>query len=180
VKPLALLLFLGSALAQATWSVQSLIPNAIAIETPTTLIRFAPGSNPLSPSEAALFGHPPGCPLASSYPPSAFPACYPLDLPGGMLPLRVFSNAPGSWSVLLQLSNLVNPQIAQIPLDQVWVRVNGGPWEALGPSPINLYSGVGPTQGYQLIQVELALELTGDEEAGSYTANALITAVRQP
>lgn len=69
-------LFLGlaPALAQATWILQTLIPETVAIRTPTTQIVFE----------------------LKDYPPKAFPALYPAsNLEGGVLPVQVFSNAPG-------------------------------------------------------------------------------------
>lgn len=153
----------------------------MSISVPTAIIAFKPGRIALTTTQQRVFGQPPGCPLAKRYPPASFPACYPATLTSGTLPVLIFNNNPGPWSLLLELRDLVDTNsLHHIPADQVWYRVNGGPWQRATNAAQNLYTNSGPTSGYLKINVEFALELTGGEQAGQYAANAVITALRQP
>ncbi|MCS7217556.1 MAG: hypothetical protein NZ846_01035 [Thermus sp.] len=156
----SLALLLAPALAQATWIVQTLIPETIALRTPTTEIAFD----------------------LKDYPPKSFPAIYPAsNLEGGVLPVQVFSNAPGVWSLLLQIPDLKDPGGALLlPARQVLYRVNGGLWLRADGTPQIVYTQAGPTAGWLEIRLEFALELLGNERAGSYVVQALVTALRQP
>ena len=155
-------LFLGlaPALAHATLILQTLIPETVAIRTPTTQIAFE----------------------LKDYPPKAFPATYPAsNLEGGVLPVQVFSNAPGVWSLLLQIPDLKDPGGALLlPARQVLYRVNGGLWLRADGTPQIVYTQTGPTGDWQEIRLEFALELLGNERPGTYVVQALVTALRQP
>ncbi len=155
-----LFLWLAPAVAQATWIVQTLIPETIAIRTPTTQIAFE----------------------LKDYPPKAFPATYPAsNLEGGVLPVQVYSNAPGVWSLLLQIPDLRDPNGGVLlPAKQVLYRVNGGLWLRADGTPQIVYTQAGPTGDWLEIRLEFALELLGNERAGSYVVQALVTALRQP
>ncbi len=155
-----LLLFLAPTLAQATWIVQTLIPETVALRTPTTQIAFE----------------------LKDYPPKSFPTTYPAsNLEGGVLPMQVFSNAPGVWSLVLQIPDLQD-QSGQLllPARQVLYRVNGGLWLRADGTPQIIYTQTGPTGDWLEIRLEFALELLGSERAGSYVVQALVTALRQP
>jgi hypothetical protein len=155
-----LLLFLAPTLAQATWIVQTLIPETVALRTPTTQIAFE----------------------LKDYPPKSFPTTYPAsNLEGGVLPVQVFSNAPGVWSLVLQIPDLQD-QSGQLllPARQVLYRVNGGLWLRADGTPQIIYTQTGPTGDWLEIRLEFALELLGSERAGSYVVQALVTALRQP
>jgi hypothetical protein len=155
-----LLLFLAPTLAQATWIVQTLIPETVALRTPTTQIAFE----------------------LKDYPPKSFPTTYPAsNLEGGVLPVQVFSNAPGVWSLVLQVPDLQD-QSGQLllPARQVLYRVNGGLWLRADGTPQIIYTQTGPTGDWLEIRLEFALELLGSERAGSYVVQALVTALRQP
>ncbi|WP_448566227.1 hypothetical protein [Thermus sp.] len=155
-----LLLALAPALAQATWIVQTLIPETVALRTPTTQIAFD----------------------LKDYPPKSFPATYPAsNLEGGVLPVQVFSNAPGVWSLVLQIPDLKD-QSGQLllPARQVLYRVNGGLWLRADGTPQIIYTQTGPTGDWLELRLEFALELLGSERAGSYVVEALVTALRQP
>ena len=157
---LSLALAMAPALAQATWIVQTLIPEAVALRTPTTPIVFE----------------------LKDYPPKTFPATYPAsNLEGGVLPVQVFANTPGVWSLLLQIPDLKDPSGALLlPARQVLYRVNGGLWLRADGTPQIVYTQTGPTPGWLEIRLEFALELLGQERAGSYVVQTLVTALRQP
>lgn len=175
-----------SALAygQATWSTQVVIPDLLTIKVPTTVLSFAPGQNLVDgQTAAALTGSlegPNGCPVASAYPPPTFPACYPLDQPDAALPVQVFSNIRGPWSLLLDVTDLTSESDAtRIPADQIWYRVNGGAWQRIGAASNPLYLGSGVTDGYLELELQFLLEVNGAEHAGSFTTNAVVSAIRQ-
>ncbi|MBX3142351.1 MAG: hypothetical protein KF813_01235 [Trueperaceae bacterium] len=150
-----------TATAQATWLVESLIPEVISIRVPTTTIAFS------------LNG--------AVYPPAEFPARYPATEPqGGVLPVHVFSNADGLWHLMLEVPDLLSESGVEIvPANQVLYRVNGGIWlRADGNSQI-IYSQAGQTAGWHEIRIEFALELTGSERSGSYLINAIVSASRE-
>lgn len=151
----------GVALADATWEVETLIPELIAIRVPTTTIAFG-------------FD-------AETYPPDAFPARYPAILPeDGVLPVQAFSNAEGTWSLVLELPDLVDAvSDARIPADQVVFRVDDGLWLRGSAGPQIVFTRVGPTDGWLDLQIEFALELTGVERAGSYRVDAVVSAFHE-
>lgn len=157
---MALTLPLGA--AQATWQVESLIPEVISIRVPTTTIAFAPSR--------------------IDYPPAEFPAQYPATQPeGGTLPVQVFSNEDGLWNLILEVPDLLNELGATVlPATQVLYRVNNGIWVRADGNPQIIYSQAGSTLGWLELHIEFALELTGNELAGSYVINAAISASRDP
>ena len=148
--------------AQATWLIESLIPEVLSVRVPSTTISFAIGG--------------------ADYPPSEFPARYPATEPtGGALPVQVFSNADGVWSLLLQVPDLMGAAgEASVPANQLLYRVNGGVWLRADGAPQVIYTHAGPTVGWLELSVEFALELTGSEPAGSYLINAQLSALREP
>ncbi|HEX7022876.1 MAG TPA: hypothetical protein VF171_08460 [Trueperaceae bacterium] len=152
----------GPARAQATWLVESLIPHVIAVRVPTTTLSFD-----LSHSD--------------NYPPVTFPARYPLSQPdGGALPMQIFSNTDGFWSISLEIDDITDEDGALlIPASQILYRVNGGVWLRANSVPQVIFTGSGRTHGWQEIRVEFALELLGSERAGSYRVNATLTAQTQ-
>lgn len=172
---------LTGARGQATWSTQVVIPNMLTIRVPTTILAFAPGS---APSDGATFDgltSPSSCPVSTTYPPPRFPACYPLDLSQGTLPVDVFSNILGPWSLLLDVSDLTDQTAtARLPADRIWYRVGSGAWHRAAAATNPLYFGTGPTDGYLRLDIQLMLELDGNEQAGSYTTNAVVSGVGQP
>ena len=102
---LSLALAMAPALAQATWIVQTLIPEAVALRTPTTQIVFE----------------------LKDYPPKTFPATYPAsNLEGGVLPVQVFANTPGVWSLLLQIPDLKDPSGALLLPARCFTGSTGG------------------------------------------------------
>lgn len=159
---LAFALVIGTAAAQATWTVESLIPDVISIRVPTTEIAFAIP--------------------AADYPPETFPAQYPATTPeGGVLPVQVFSNAEGVWSLVLEIPEMRTLDGGDvIPADRVLVRVNGGVWLRGDGNPQVVHTQSGPTVGWEELRLEFALELQGDEPAGAYAVNLLVTAIREP
>jgi len=158
------LLLLGPqvALGQATWLVESLIPETLSIRVPSTTITFG--------VEGA------------DYPPEAFPAIYSATEPsGGTLPVQVFSNAEGVWNLMLEVPDLLSVEGAGgLPASQVLYRVNGGIWVRADGGPQVIYTHVGPTIGWLELTVDFALELTGSETAGTYVVNAVVSAIREP
>ncbi len=162
VAALVVLAFaLGQVAAQATWQVESLIPDVISIRMPTTTIGFAVD--------------------AADYPPDAFPARYDATQPeGGSLPVQVFSNAEGTWSLLLEVPDLRDDAAGTLlPASQVLYRVNDGLWLRADGSPQIVYTGVGPTTGWHELRIDFALELTGVERGGAYTIDATVSAIRE-
>lgn len=156
-------LFVGalvaSAAAQATWEVETLIPELISIRVPTSTIVFG------------LDG--------TAYPPDAFPARYPATVPeGGVLPVQVFSNAESTWSLVLEIPDLLDPAgVAIVPAERILFRVNEGLWLRGSGGPQIVFTGVGPTFDWLELRIEFALELTGTELAGAYRVAALVSAV---
>ena len=152
----------STASAQATWLVESLIPDVISIRVPTTTIAFELDR--------------------STYPPEEFPARYAATQPtGGMLPVQVFSNADGLWSLMLEVPDLVTDTgVTLVPASQVLYRVNGGLWLHADGNPQIIYSQSGATVGWLEIRIEFALEVTGSEKAGNYLVNAIVSATREP
>ena len=159
---LAAVLAAGAAFADATWEVETLVPELISIRVPSTTIAFGLD--------------------AVSYPPDAFPASYPaLEPEDGVLPVQVFSNAEGTWSLLLAVPDLVDGVTgARIPADQVLFRVDDGLWLRASAAPQIAYTGVGPTEGWRELRVAFALELQGSELNGAYRVDALISAIHEP
>lgn len=151
------LLMASAAWAQATWHVDVLVPDVVSVRVPTTHIAFA-----ISIDE---------------YPPTAFPARYPATSPeGGVLPVQVFSNAQGPWSLLLQVPDLAGSQgQGNISPDHVLYRVDGGLWQHASAVPQVIYVGSGPTTNWREVAVEFAVELTGTETAGSFAVDAYLT-----
>lgn len=156
-----LVLAAGAAWAQATWTVQSLIPDLISIRVPSTTIAFTLD--------------------AANYPPDVFPARYPATVPeGGVLPVQVFTNAEGTWSLLLEIADLRDETRGVfVPAFQVLYRLNAGPW-LRGGGPQIIHTGTVPTVGWQEFRIEFALELTGTERAGAYVVDAVVSAIREP
>lgn len=159
---LAAMLATGAALADATWEVETLVPDLISIRVPSTTIAFG--------FEAA------------SYPPDAFPARYLAVLPeGGVLPVEVFSNAAGTWSLLLAIPDLVDGVTgARIPASQVLYRVDDGMWTRASATPQIAFTGIGPTDGWRELRITFAIELQGGERSGAYRVDALVSAVHEP
>lgn len=157
----AILLTAGTVWAQATWTVESLIPGLISIRSPGSTIAFTLD--------------------AASYPPEAFPARYRATVPEeGVLPVQVFTNAEGTWSLLLEIADLRDEaQGAVVPAVQVLYRVNGGPW-LRGGGPQIIHTGTVPTVGWQEFRIEFELELMGTERAGAYVVDAVVSAIREP
>ncbi|MDF1523273.1 MAG: hypothetical protein P1P87_10695 [Trueperaceae bacterium] len=157
----AFLIATGTVWAQATWTVESLIPDLISIRTPGSTISFVLD--------------------ASSYPPEAFPARYRATVPeGGVLPVQVFTNAEGTWSLLLEIADLRDDVGGTVvPASQVLYRVNMGPW-LRGGGPQIIHTGTVPTVGWQEFRIEFELELTGTERAGAYVVDAAVSAIREP
>ena len=58
------------------------------------------------------------------------------------------------------------------PKPKPWLRADG--------TPQIVYTQTGPTPGWLEIRLEFALELLGQERAGSYVVQTLVTALRQP
>ncbi len=148
--------------AQADWYVQAVIPETIAVRTPTTTIAFEIDR--------------------ANYPPPRFPARYPATSPSnGLLPVQVFVNHPGSWNLLLALPALATEGGERtLPPDRILFRVDGGPWLRGSASPVLFYTGSGPTEGWEELRLEFAIELRGDEPAGTYAVNVVITGILGP
>lgn len=146
------------AASQATWQVETLIPDLVSVRVPSTRIAFALP--------------------AGAYPPAEFPAEYPATEPeGGVLQLEVFANVEGVWSLTLEVPPLeAAGGGAWLPAEQVLYRVNDGLWLRAGGVPQVIVSQPGPTNGWQGITLEFRLELTGVELAGAYSLNAVIAA----
>ena len=157
---LSLALAMAPALAQATWIVQTLIPEAVALRTPTTQIVFE----------------------LKDYPPKTFPATYPAsNLEGGVLPVQVFANTPGACRPLLHRAEREGPGGSRLlPARRGLVRAPGGVGRRADGTPQIVYTQTGPTPGWLEIRLEFALELLGQERAGSYVVQTLVTALRQP
>lgn len=155
-------LWIPPAWAQATWYVQTVVPEVISVRTPTTTISF----------ELNL----------QNYPPPAFPARYPATSPeDGMLPVQVFVNQPGVWSLLLEIPDLLDENGNRlIPAEQILFRVNDGPWLRGSNAPQVFYTDVGATEGWKEIRLEFALELKGNEPPGNYAVNLQVSAIQEP
>ena len=152
------LALLGLAFGQSTWQVDVLIPDAVSVRVPTTQISFQVDLD--------------------NYPPNAFPARYAGSTSAGdTLPVQVFSNATGPWSLLLQVPDLLGAEgQGAITADQVLFRVDGGSWQRASSAPQVIFTGSGPTTDWVTIDVEFEVELTGREAAGSFDVNAYLTA----
>jgi len=148
--------------AQATWYVQTVVPEVISVRTPTTTIGF----------ELNL----------QNYPPPTFPARYPATTPeDGVLPVQVFVNRPGVWSLLLEIPDLQGEDGERlIPAEQILFRVNEGPWIRGSSAAQEFYTDVGTTEGWKEIRIEFALELRGNEPPGVYAVNVVVSAIREP
>jgi len=148
--------------AQATWFVQTVIPEVVSVRTPTTTIAF----------ELSL----------QDYPPPSFPARYPASSPKeGVFPVQVFVNEPGVWSLLLEIPDLLDDNGNRlIPSRQILFRVNGGPWIRGSSAPQVFYTDVGATEGWLELRLEFALELEGNEPPGNYAVNVVVSAIREP
>lgn len=158
---IVLALLFATANGQATWIVESLIPDVVSVRMPTTSIAFEMDR--------------------SHYPPAEFPARYAATEPeGGTLPVQVFSNAEGVWNLILEIPGLQSDVgLDVIPARQVLYRVNDGAWLRADGNPQIVYSQRGATLGWEEIRIDFALELTGQERAGAYLLNAVLTASRQ-
>lgn len=156
------LMLATSGVAQASWIVESLIPDVLSIRVPSNTIGFDL--------------------TAENYPPVQFPALYPATtLDGSYLPVQVFSNAGGVWSLLLEVPDLVSESGDRtLSANQVMYRVNGGVWLRADGTPQVIYTQAGPTSGWLEVRVELALEITGNESAGAYVINAYVSAYQEP
>lgn len=152
----------GLAAAQATWIVDSLIPETLSIRVPTTTVRFS-------------MSH-------ADYPPAEFPATYAATVPeNGVLPVQVFSNADGLWNLLIEIPDLLTVgSVDYIPASQVLYRVNGGVWIRADGGPQVVFTHMGRTSGWLELRIEFALELRGNEPAGAFLANINISAIREP
>ncbi len=154
-------LALAAVQGQASWTAQTVIPGVLAIRTPTTHIAFAL--------------------TLESYPPERFPARYPATDPeGGVLPVQVFSNAEGIWSLYLEVPDMVTEDGRTIPARQVLFRTNGGTWTRASNVPQEFYTDRGPTNGWKEIRLEFALELLGNEPPGHYQVDVAISGIREP
>ncbi len=156
------LMAVAAGTAQATWTVESLIPDVLSIRVPSNTIGFEL--------------------TTENYPPDQFPARYPATTLGGSyLPVQVFSNADGVWSLLLEVPDLVSESGDRVlSASQVMYRVNGGVWLRADGTPQVIYTQSGPTAGWLEVRVELALEITGTEAAGAYVINAYVSAYQEP
>lgn len=152
----------STTLAQATWSVESLIPDVISVRVPTTTITF-------DMTEA-------------SYPPEEFPARYPATgFTADYLPVQVFSNADGVWTLMLEVPDLESEAGTKlIPASQVMYRVNGGVWLRADSTAQVIYTHSGATTGWLELRLEFVLELTGNEGAGAYQINVIVSAAQEP
>ncbi|MEJ2667127.1 MAG: hypothetical protein P8Z81_08525 [Deinococcales bacterium] len=148
--------------AQSSWHVDVLVPDVVTVRVPTTHIAFAISID--------------------DYPPAAFPARYAATTPeGGVLPVQVFSNAQGPWSLLLQVPDLAGEQgQGGISPDHVLYRVDGGLWQRASAVPQVIFVGSGPTADWRQIDVEFAIELTGTETAGRFAVDAYLTGSGSP
>ena len=158
---LIILLLCQIALAQATWTVETLIPEVISLQMPTDTISFELDSN--------------------SYPPITFPKRYSATVPrNGILPLKVFSNAEdGLWNLLLEIPDVLDVNGQRVlPAQQIFYSVNEGLWLSASNNPQVIYTGSGKTQGWLDLSIAFELELTGNEPAGNYEVDILITAVQ--
>ncbi|HKI57385.1 MAG TPA: hypothetical protein VKB31_09560 [Trueperaceae bacterium] len=172
---------LAVAHGQATWSTQVVIPDMLTIRVPTTVLAFAPGQGLPDGESLSGLSAPASCPLSSTYPPLAFPACYPIALRGGVLPLEVFSNLRGGWSLLLDVSDLTDATgMYRLPADRIWFQIGNGAWQRVSATTNPLYFGTGPTDGYLSLDIHFMLELDGNEHAGSFITNAVVSGMRQP
>jgi len=149
-------------LAQATWYVQAVIPEVISVRTPTTAIGF----------DLNL----------ENYPPPQFPARYQATSPeNGVLPVQVFVNEGGVWSLMLEIPDLLDENGNRLlPAEQVLFRVNGGPWLRGSNAPQEFYTDVGATEGWKELRLEFAMELKGNEPPGDYAVNVVVSAIREP
>ncbi len=152
----------GWAQAQTSWNVQAVIPEAIALRTPTNTIAF----------ELSL----------EDYPPERFPARYRPSAPeGGVLPVQVFVNHPGSWNLLLSIPEFVAEGGDEVlSPDRILFRVDEGPWLRGSAAPVLFYTGSGPTGGWQELRLKFLLELKGNEPAGTYVVDVVITGILGP
>lgn len=150
-----------AAQAQATWLVESLIPEVLSVRVPSTTIAFD---------------------VRNNYPPAEFPARYAATEPtGGVLPVQVLSNTEGVWTLLLEVPDLLGVEGGvAVPAQQFLYRVNDGVWLRADGTPQVIYTHAGATVGWLELRVEFALELTGAEPAGAYVINAHLSALREP
>ncbi len=111
------------------------------------------------------------------YPPPTFPYPYDPTSPPGPLTLSVFSNVEGGWAVEVLAEPLVAEGGKVLSPSQLEVRVDGGPWTALGPRTV-LVTGSGPSGGYRRHLLEFRLVLTGSEAPGVYRGSLVFTLSR--
>lgn len=142
----------GTALGQATWPVEVLIPEVLSIRAPEDAIQFD---------------------FSEGYPPPEFPARY----SGGTMPLQLHSSLEGVWTVSLEISDITDDSGTRIiPASQVHYRVDGGSWLQADGFAAVIHTHSGPTFGWFELSIEFAVEFTGTEQAGEYHLETIFTA----
>jgi len=147
-----LFLCAGTAVGQATWPVEVLIPEALSVRAPEDAIQFD---------------------FSESYPPLEFLARYSRVT----LPLQLHSSLEGVWTVSLEISDITDDSGTRlIPASQVYYRVNGGNWLQADGFAAVIHTQSGPTFGWFELSIEFAVELNGTEQAGDYRLETIFTA----
>lgn len=132
------------------------------------MVRFPEGSVLELSTDAVVFDL-----GRQGFPPRRLPAYYPPTGPGTPVTLRLYSNLEGSWALVAEMTALTREDGRWLPASRLEVRLDGGPWLALG-KPVTLWVGQGPTQGYHEFRLEFRLRVEGDEQPGRYRGALLL------
>jgi hypothetical protein len=161
VLVIALWLWGGISFAQASWTVEVLIPDVMSIRMPSTEIGF-------------------GLTL-ENYPPETYPAQYPATSPqNGILPVHVFTTAQGIWNLLIEIPDLEDRLGNKLlPADRIMYRINDGLWTRGNGNPQVVYTGNGPTGDWLELRLQFMLELRGGELAGAYEVDLRVSALAE-
>lgn len=137
-------------------SIRPLIPNVIALQSPSTTVNFDINTQ--------------------NYPPRAFPVRY----QSAAQAFGVFSNAATPWTVQMAVFPRPDERGRTLPLNQLLFRINEGPWLTVTGTPQVVLSRTAPTAGWLPLNVEFALNLNGSETGGAFGFDVSFTAAVLP
>lgn len=137
-------------------SIRPLIPNVIALQSPSTAVNFDINTQ--------------------NYPPRTFPVRY----QSAAQAFGVFSNAATPWTVQMAVFPRPDERGRTLPLNQLSFRINEGPWLKVTGTPQVVLSRTAPTAGWLPLSVEFALDLLGSETGGAFGFDVSFTAAVLP